>query len=70
MKYSKFTTEAEQKALNEKYAGVIFEQDGKKIYKANNFYGSKMDIERYNWIKDNIFNGVEFLDPSTGPFSL
>ena len=25
MEYSKFTTEAEQNALNEKYAGVIFE---------------------------------------------
>ena len=40
--------------------------EGKEVFKANNFAGSTMDIERYNWIKDNIFNGVEFLDPNNG----
>ncbi len=38
--------------------------DGKEVVRAYDFTASTMDIERYNWIKENIFNGVEFLDPS------
>ncbi|MBR4329835.1 MAG: hypothetical protein IKP71_08265 [Candidatus Riflebacteria bacterium] len=38
--------------------------DGKEVFRAYDFTASTMDIDRYNWIKENIFNGVEFLDPA------
>ena len=43
--------------------------DGKEVFRAYDFAGSTMDIERYNWIKYNIFNGVEFLDTNDGTIS-
>ncbi len=51
--------------------GVIYTNtEGKQVFRANDFSGSKMDIERYNWIKENIFNGAEFLDPSDSSISI
>ena len=43
--------------------------DGKEVFRAYDFAASTMDIERYNWIKYNIFNGVEFLDTNDGTIS-
>lgn len=37
-------------------------ENGKEVFRAYNYTGATMDIERYNWIKYNIFNGTEFLD--------
>ena len=37
-------------------------ENGKEVFRAYDYTGATMDIERYNWIKENIFNGVEFLD--------
>lgn len=50
--------------------GVTYKnEDGKEVFSAYDFYNSTMDIERYNWIKENIFNGVEFLDPAGSTIS-
>lgn len=45
--------------------GIIYKnEEGKEVFEAYNFCKNTMDIERYKWIKENIFNGVEFLDTS------
>ncbi len=50
--------------------GVTYKnENGKEVFAANDFSNTTMDIERYNWIKYNIFNGVEFLDPNSGAIS-
>jgi hypothetical protein len=47
-------------------------KDGVDVYKCKDFSGTTMDMERYNFIKDNIFNGMEFLDsvPESGGLSI
>ena len=44
--------------------------DGKDVFRAYDYTGATMDIERYNWIKDNIFNGTEFLDTANNTVGL
>ena len=40
--------------------GIITEVDGKKVYKVEG-YNIVMDIDRYNFIKNNVMGGKEFL---------
>lgn len=50
--------------------GVTYKnENGKEVFSAYDFCRTTMDIERYNWIKYNIFNGVEFLNPSDSTVS-
>ena len=45
--------------------GSIIEKDGKKVYSVEG-YTNTMDIDRYNFIKEKIMGGKEYLTTYTG----